>query len=167
MFCLRQKILIESMIEYTLKKINMITNKLDRYTFILCFVKIYIDGLNYRSRPKLLKFLIILCLYLQSLKYDINNNESLTLLYIISKKYIIKDEEKIIQFDNCILEERKDNFMKIIIIRRYCNFFILNQDNLSNILTNLESSQKYYSLLWIIVKCCIITIYKFFDFKLN
>ncbi|EQB62090.1 hypothetical protein NAPIS_ORF00330 [Vairimorpha apis BRL 01] len=98
------------MVEYSLKKINSITNELDKYKFILCFVKIYIDGLNYKNRPRLLRFIITLCLYLQNLKYYINNNELLTLLYVLSKKCIIKDEEKIIQFDNCIL--KKD--MKIL-----------------------------------------------------
>lgn len=166
-FCFRQKISIEHLIEYILKKINIILNKLDKYTFVLLFLKIYVDEYNSHNRPRLLKLIFILSLYLHNPNIDLNNKETLFLLYMISKKRIFKNENYITRFNLCILDNRQENFMKIIIIRRLSYFFVFNHDDFSNVLTNLVSFSKYFNFIWIVVKSCVITIYCMFDIDLN
>lgn len=166
-FSLHHEIHIVDIIENILEKINSTVNKLDKLTFVLCFIKIYGDILNFHSRLRLIKLYIIINLYQQSLEYDLNNYEILTLLYMISKKRLLKNENNIIGFEICILNKRNEDTMKIIIIRRYSYFTLFYPYEFLSVLNNLLSFSKYFNIIWLIVKCFIITIYNMFDIDIN
>ncbi|EQB60861.1 hypothetical protein NAPIS_ORF01567 [Vairimorpha apis BRL 01] len=165
-FCLKNNILLNFLIEYVLSNINSISNKLDKYTFILCFVAIYKYESNYQSEILLLKLIIITHFYLQNPNYDTNNKESLILLHMISKKRVYKYEKINTLFEICILDEKQEDNLKIIIIRRYYVFFLHCYNKNLRFLKKLETNEKYFDFIWLIIKCCIYTIYNVLDINL-
>ena len=165
-FCLKNNILLNFLIEYVLSNINSISNKLDKYTFILCFVAIYKDESNYQSEILLLKLIIITHFYLQNPNYDTNNKESLILLHMISKKRVLKYEKINTLFEICILDEKQEDNLKIIIIRRYYVFFLHCYNKNLRFLKKLETNAKYFDFIWLIIKCCIYTIYNVLDINI-
>ena len=165
-FCLKRKILTEHIINYILAKIKMIINKLDKLTFLLCLIKIYGDVYNNNSKPRLLKLTIMICLYLHNINIEINNEETLIILYTICKKRIVKNEKYFKGSDLCVLDKRQKSTMKLVIIRRYSYFVIFYQNEFLNVLKNLEYLSDYFNFIWFIIKCSIVTIYNIFDIEI-
>ena len=166
-FVLMNKITVNFIIEYVLINVNMILNKLDRFTFILGFTAMYNVELNFQSEILLLKLIIIVRFYLQNPNYDTNNKESLILLYMISKNYWLKSEKINTLFEICILDKKQKKNLKLILIRRYYVFILYYQNKNLNILKKLESNTEYFNFIWIILKCCIYTIYNVYDIDIN
>ncbi|EQB61915.1 hypothetical protein NAPIS_ORF00509 [Vairimorpha apis BRL 01] len=144
----------------------MIINKLDKLTFLLCLIKIYGDVYNNNSKPRLLKLTIMICLYLHNINIEINNEETLIILYTICKKRIVKNEKYFKGSDLCVLDKRQKSTMKLVIIRRYSYFVIFYQNEFLNVLKNLEYLSDYFNFIWFIIKCSIVTIYNIFDIEI-
>lgn len=167
LFCQRHQIPKEQLIEILLEKFYSIENKLDKYTFVLCFIKINNDKRNFHCKPRLLKLIIFLILYIKIVNYNLNNEESLLLLYMIGTKRILDFDKMIQRFRICVLNKNQEDDMKIIIIRRYSYFIVFNRNIYFDVLTNVKCFSDYFYLTWLIIKCCSMTIYKILNIELS
>lgn len=165
-FCKRKKILTNHVIKYVLIKINEIENKLNKYTFMLCFIKIFNDSTNLKMKNRMLKLLILILLLLNKSLTDLNNEGSLTLLYHITIKCNQEFLTKFAIIKMCFLENYSLIYIKKILIYRY-TYFIFTHQIISYIDNeNLFSFWQYSELIWLIIKSCIISAYKIFHVDL-
>ena len=102
MYCIRHNILANHLINYVLEKINLIHNKLSKFTFLMCFVKIYSDENVSNCRMKILKIIVFILAYYKHLFIELNDKNSLFIIYTISRKTISKNIEIFAYNEMCI-----------------------------------------------------------------
>ena len=167
LICNKRKIFTNHVIKFVLHKINIIENKLSKYTFMLCFVKIFNDITNLNMKSQLLKLMIIILLYLKKSLISINNEESLTLLYNITRKCSLNNITSFSSIKMCFKEDDNGCIdMKKVLIYRY-NFFMFKRRDINILdIEDLILYPQYYELIWLIISCYIISIYNFFHINL-
>lgn len=154
-FCKQRKISIYQLIRHGLEEINQHENKLIKNTYIICFVKILTDTTKFKTKSSLLKLVVFIFLHYKRKITDINNVESLTLLYNITR---ICKKENVTNFarsEMCLFYETEIIDMKKILILRYIYFNFTHKIIDNAIILKIYTYVQYFELLWLIIKCCI------------
>lgn len=161
-FCNKTIISTMQLILYFLEKLKSIDDKLIKFTYIVCLLKILNDNTKLRIKSKILKLIIYLFLHLEKNYINMNNEKSLTLLYNIIR---INKRENITNiackemcfFDNlCCYDIRKLVILRYI----YFNFSPKNVTtaNIQILVLNLH----YFEIIWLMIKCFTISTYNIF-----
>lgn len=163
-FCNKKQIFTNHVIKYVLQKINMIENKLSKYTFVLCFIKIFNDTNTFKMKSKILKLMIIILLYIKKYLNGINNAESLTLLYNITRKCNFESLTSFASSEMCFIENNINcNDMRKVLIYQYIYFIFTRRDiNIMDII-KLFLYNQYFELIWLIIKICTIAMHNIFQ----
>ncbi|EQB62093.1 hypothetical protein NAPIS_ORF00333 [Vairimorpha apis BRL 01] len=166
-FCNRRKICTNHVTKYILIKIRLIENKSNKYTIMLCFVKIFREVYNFKLKTRILKLMIIILLHLKKYLNRINCEESLILLSNISKKYNSKRNKSLYTNKmDFMVDNIKCSDLKNILIYQYIFLIFPSKDIKIFDIDNLSLYLHYYELIWLIIKCCIISTYNIFNIDL-
>lgn len=162
-FCEIKGILNEHMLNYLFFKVKNIKNKLTQYTLFISCCNVFRFRNEKTKIMVVLKILIFIWVYLDFGKEDINNVNTIFLLYQISKigKIIYYSYENIDEM--CTLYQPHSVMMKLLIIKRYLFIYVNCSERLYKNCTLLLLEEKYFESIWLITQCCIKTKYVLFD----
>lgn len=165
-FCTRSAISSDQVMKYVLELIFTVKNKINKFTFFLCFLKIYSEEVNLRSKPRLLKLTTFIWIYFENPQIDLNNKKYLVFLYKLCKNCKFENISYNGYIEICFIENTSEDEMKKIIIKRYAYFIMLHTSVFLHVLTELLSSEQYFNIIWLTVKTCIVSVYNIFNMDL-
>lgn len=164
-FCSRYKISLDHLNKYLIFNLKRVEHKIVQYTLLLAFFHVYRYINVIKNRNMIIKLIIFCWLYFNIIKKEFNCRDSLSILFIITRHNRFYEFSEYIIQTLSVIYQPKSKIIKIILIKRYLYYF-LNCDKASyTTIIPLLEDEDYFNIIWLIIRCCILTQYKIF--KIN